>query len=134
MYKYACHDAMKRKENGTGHGSGGNVAFLECHPLSERVFEWVDCSDSSFPWALDGVQCTVQLPGSTPIVKVHAVRGIVLLLDQRQCLWIFTDFGLFIRRLDIELEAEIDDIGFDGKRVWMLADHQLFSAEFEAPE
>ena len=29
------------KENGTGHGAGRNIAFLECQPLNEWVLEWV---------------------------------------------------------------------------------------------
>ena len=117
---------------------GGNMPFLECQPLNEKVFEWIDCSDADFPWAFDGVQCTVQLPGTPQIMAMYVIPNIILVLDEMQCLWVFTDFGLFIRRLAIEFEddevQEIKDIGFDGQRIWILAEHQIFVVALRGPD
>ena len=114
-------------------------AFSECLELNEGVFRHVDSSGSDYPDAVEAVRREIKLDAAAKLKELYVSQRMILVLDDKWRLGIFTDTGEFVRRIRIDggeawVEPERFELAFDGQRVWVILNgERMYFVSPQAP-
>ena len=114
-----------------------NLFYKKCETMNFRVYEWCEENQCEYPDIFPGIQCKINT--KFKIKHIYVYNNFIMIFDSKYYLNIYTDFGLFIRRIFISDHHDDKNkkiqFGFDGEKFWILINKKkLYLVAFNEPD